>query len=171
MCQKPRNVLSLCPLNFILLPSSLCNQEGRCYSSLGFGSTCQFDSSYKSSQDDSPYCSMCTLSFLLYSSSSRSSSWSFEAPLETLTCLSFAQVDFYIFSFFLNPPLNLQQPKLGLWKVWWFPSSPTYLVPVWGITWTLQLRHIPGSSSQFSGMEGKKKHWIVRTNLIENDQN
>ena len=52
--------LSLCPLNLILLPSSLSNQEGRCYSSLGFGSTCQFSSSYKSSQDDSPYYSMHT---------------------------------------------------------------------------------------------------------------
>ena len=37
----------------ILLPSSLNNQEGICYSSLGVGSTCQFASSYKTSQDDS----------------------------------------------------------------------------------------------------------------------
>ena len=86
--------LSLCLLNLIPLPSSLSNQEGRCYSSLGVGSTCQFASSYKSSQDDSPYCSMHTCSFLLCSSSSRSSSWSLRAPLETLNCLSFAQVDF-----------------------------------------------------------------------------
>ena len=41
--------LSLCPLNLILLPSSLSNQEGRCYSSPVVGSTCQFASSYKSS--------------------------------------------------------------------------------------------------------------------------
>ena len=46
-------------------------------------------SSRKISQDDSPYCSMCTCSFLLYSSSSKSSSWSLRAPLETLTYLSF----------------------------------------------------------------------------------
>ena len=44
--------LSLCPLNLILLPSSLRNQEGRFYSSPRFGSTCQFAYSYKSSQDD-----------------------------------------------------------------------------------------------------------------------
>ena len=53
MCQQPRHVLSLCPLNLIL-SSSLSNQEGRCYSSPGVGSTCQFASSYKSSQDDIP---------------------------------------------------------------------------------------------------------------------
>ena len=39
--------LSLCPLNLILFPSSLRNQEGRCYSSPGVGSTCKFSSSYK----------------------------------------------------------------------------------------------------------------------------
>ena len=47
--QQPRHVLSLCPLNLILLPSSLTNREGRCYSSLGVGSTCPFSFSYKSS--------------------------------------------------------------------------------------------------------------------------
>ena len=40
--------LSLYPLNLILLPSSLSNQKGRCYSSAGFGSTCQFASSCRS---------------------------------------------------------------------------------------------------------------------------
>ena len=34
--------LSLYLLNLIPLPSSLRNQEGRCYSSPGFGSTCEF---------------------------------------------------------------------------------------------------------------------------------
>ena len=49
-------------------------------------STCQFASSYKTSQDDSPYCSMHTFSFLLCSSSS----WNLGDPLETCSCLSFA---------------------------------------------------------------------------------
>ena len=88
---------SLCPLNLILLPSSLSNQEGRCYSSPRVGSTCQFASSYNSSEDDSPYCSMCTFSFLLCSSSFGSYSWNLRAPLETCSCLFFAQVVFYLF--------------------------------------------------------------------------
>ena len=82
--------LSLCLLKLILLPSSLSNQEGRCYSSLGFGSTFQFASSCRSFQDDSAYCSMHTCTFILCSSSFGSSSWSLWAPLETCSCLSFA---------------------------------------------------------------------------------
>ena len=78
-----RHVLSLCPLNLIFLPFFLSNQEGRCYYSLGVGSTCQFSSSYKISQGDSPYYSMRTCSFLRCSSSSGSSSWNLRAPLET----------------------------------------------------------------------------------------
>ena len=48
--------------------------------------------SYKSSQDDIPYCSMLPFSFLLCSSYFGSSSWNLGAPLETFSCLSFAQV-------------------------------------------------------------------------------
>ena len=81
-------------------PPSLFFEESRreCCSYLGFGSTCQFYFSYKISRDDSPYCSMRTCSFLLYSSSSGSSSWSLGAPLETCSCLSLVR---WIFRFFL----------------------------------------------------------------------
>ena len=31
-------------------------------------------------------------------------------------------------------------------------------------------RHFPGSSCQLCGMEGRNKHWVVRTNLLEYGQ-
>ena len=70
MCQQPMHELSLCLLNLILLPSSLSCLEERFYSSPGVGSTCLFASSCRSFQNDFPYCSMRTCSFLLCSSSS-----------------------------------------------------------------------------------------------------
>src|SRR5713101_5803938 len=107
MCQQPMHELSLCLLNLILLPSSLRCLEGRCHSSPGVGSACQFASSCRSFQDDFPYCSMHTCSFLLCSSSSGGSSWNLGAPLETCSCLSFAQVSSYLSSCLLNPPSNI----------------------------------------------------------------
>ena len=100
---KSRHVLTPWIPNFILLLYFLLIQKGRCYSSLGVGSTCQYDFSFKSSQDDSPYCSMHTCSFILCSSSSRSSSWSLRTPFETWTCLSFVQVASWLSSCLESP--------------------------------------------------------------------
>ena len=156
MCQQPMHVLSLCPLNFILLSSSLSNQEGRCYSSPGVGSTCQFTSLSKSSQDVSPYYSMRTFSFLLFSSSSGGSSWSSRTPLETFPCLSFAHVAFYLFSFF---HLRIYRNQiLGFGR---FDSAHHHqfiLLLTEGFHELNKLMNIPGSICQFSGIEGQKKH-------------
>ena len=115
MCRQLRHVLSLCLLNLIPLPSYLSNREGRCFSSLGFGSTCQFSFSYKISQDDSPCCSMHTCSFILCYSSSESSSWSLRAPLETLTCLFFCSGGFLAFFFLFES--TFESPATKAWSL------------------------------------------------------
>ena len=156
MCQQPNHVLSLCPLNLIILPSYLSNQEGRCYSSPGVRSTCQFSSSYRSSQDDSPYCNMHTCSFLLCSSSSGSSSWSLGDPLETCSCLSFSQVVFRFFlAFWIHPWISSNQ-ILAFARFDGSHHHQFILLLSEGFHELNKLRHIPGSSCQFSLIEGRK---------------
>src|SRR5713226_5379660 len=108
MCQQLEHELSLCHRNLILLLYSLSFLEGRCHSSPGDWSAYQSAFSYKSFQCDWPSNSMSTCSFHLCFSSSGYFSWDLVDPLETASCLFFAQVDFYLSFFFLNPPSNLQ---------------------------------------------------------------
>ena len=100
---------------------------------------------------------MCTCSFLLYFSSLGSSSWSFEAPLDTLTYVFF-QVDFYIFSFFLNPPLNLQQPNIVFGRFDGAHHHQLVFLLCDGFHEISKIRNLPRLCSQLGGMEGNKNN-------------
>ena len=115
MCQQLEHELSLCHLNLILLLSSLSFLEGICHSYPGIGSACLSTFSYKSFQCDCPYYSMSTYSFHLCFSSSGYSSWDLVDPLETVSCLSFAQVAFLAFFFLFES--TLESPETSAWSL------------------------------------------------------
>ena len=105
--------LSLYPLNLILLPSSLSYQERRCYSSPGVRSACQFASSCRRFQDDIPYCSMHTCSFLLcYSSFGNLDPWGSSRDL----FLSFFCSGGFL-AFFFPFESTLESPATRAWSL------------------------------------------------------
>ena len=170
MCQQLEHELSLCHQNLILLLSSLSCLEGRCHSSPRFGSACLSSFSYKTVQCDFPYCSMSTCSFLLFFSSG-SSSWNLVAPLETCSCISFAQVVFsFLFSFWIHLRISSNQSLV----FGWFDGAHHHQFVLFlceRFHEIYKARHLPGSSCQLCGIEGQNKHWIVKAKLREYGQN
>ena len=154
MFQQPRNVLSLCPLNLILLPSSLRNREGIYYSSPGVGSTCQFSYSYKIAL--TTVCALAHFSFVLL-------------LLEVLLRIWGSSGDLFLSLFFSGGFLAIFLPfestlKSPATRAW---SLEGLIVPIiTNLSCSLcerfheicKARHFLGSSCQLCGMEGRDKH-------------
>ena len=158
MCQKLRHVLSLCPLNLILLPSYLSNREGICYSSLGVGSACQFASSCKAFRMKSliAVCALTHFSFVLLLLEVFLGSWGLLLRL-WLVYIFLKWICIFFLSFWIHPwiPSN-QSLVFGT-----FDSAHHHqliLLMCEGFHELCKIRNLPGLSCQLGGMEGKKNN-------------
>ena len=171
MCTQPMHELSLYHLNLILLLSSLIFLEGRCHSSPGDWSAYQSAFSYKSFQCDCPLNSMTlvhfTFVFLLLGI--------FLGTLLILRrLLLVSSLLKWLFRFFISFLIHLRissNQRLVFGRFDGAHHSQFILLLGEGFHELNNIRHLLGSSYQFSGIKGQKKHWIVRTNLWENGRN
>ena len=143
------------------------SSNGRCYSSPGVGSTCQFSSSYKSSQDDSPYyvCALAHFSFILLLLGVLLGALGILLRLWLVSLLLR-----WIFSFFLSFWIHLwisSNQSLVFGRFDGAHHHQFILLLGEGFHELNKIRNIPGSSCQFSGIEGQNKHWIFRAKLWE----
>ena len=169
MCQQPRHVLSLCPLNLMLLPSSLSNDEGRCYSSPGQHVNLLLHTRALGMIALAALCALSHFSFVLLllgvlHGTSR-------LLLRLVLVSIFLRVIFRFFLTFWIHPWIYSNQILVFGRFDCAHHHQLILVLCEGFHEPNKIRNILGSSYQFSGIEGQNKHWIVRTKLWENGQN